>query len=108
MTLFRHNEENESDAEQFSIKESQWYRNSLSAEPVKIDPNLSNVDKINKLENKAMRRLIDVISPTSPQNQQAFQKMIKKDATVSVILKVAVQMDASVDVTKNIVLNNCL
>jgi len=73
-----------------------------------VNPNFSIDKKMNDLESKVMRQLIDVISPTSPQKQQAFQKMVNKDTTVSAVLKVAVQMNATVDDTKNMVLNNCL
>ena len=89
------------------MKDSRWYRSDLEME-TKVNPNFSIDKKMNDLESKVMRRLIDVISPTSPQKQQAFQKMVNKDTTVSAVLKVAVQMNATVDDTKNMVLNNCL
>ena len=102
------------DAEQCSVitpaprsKDSRWYRSDLEME-TKVNPNFSIDKKMNDLESKVMRRLIDVISPTSPQKQQAFQKMVNKDTTVSAFSKVAVQMNATVDDTKNMVLNNCI
>ena len=51
--------------------------------------------------------LFDVASPTSPQKQHDFHKMAAKDDTVNEMLKAAVQMSASFDDTKNMVLNNC-
>ena len=116
MTFLRDRKENV-DEEQCSVitpvprmKDSRWYRGDLTdlEMETKVNPNFSIDKKINDLESKVMRRLIDVISPTSPQKQQAFQKMVNKDTTVSAVLKVAVQMNATVDDTKNMVLNNCL
>ena len=55
-----------------------------------------------------MMRLIDAVSPKSPQKQQSFHKMAANDNTVDVVLKLAVKMSASVDDTKTMVLNNCV
>jgi len=116
LTFLRDRKEN-FDEEQCSVitpvprmKDSRWYRGDLTdlKMETKVNPNFSIDKKMNDLESKVMRRLIDVISPTSPQKQQAFQKMVNKDTTVSAVLKVAVQMNATVDDTKNMVLNNCL
>ena len=116
MTFLRDRKENV-DEEQCSVitpvprmKDSRWYRADLTdlEMETKVNPNFSIDKKMNDLESKVMRRLIDVISPTSPQKQQAFKKMVNKDTTVSAVLKVAVQMNTTVDDTKNMVLNNCL
>ena len=55
-----------------------------------------------------MRRLVDNSSPSSDDKKTIFHKMVKKDAAVKAIISIAADMDASVDDTKRMLLDNCL
>lgn len=60
------------------------------------------------LEKAVMRRLVDNSSPSSDDKKTIFHKMVKKDDAVKAIISIASDMDASVDDTKKMLMDNCL
>ena len=101
------------------IDNFRWYNNDLqetdgSCSPVDrklaYDNKSKNleIEKSVVLEKAVMRRLVDNSSPSSEDKKTIFHKMVKKDAAVKAIISIAADMDASVDDTKRMLLDNFL
>ena len=61
-----------------------------------------------KLKRQVMKRLVDVkLSPTNNDKNIVFRKLVANDEDSQAIVDLAVEMQSSVEETKNMLLNNC-
>ena len=126
--------EDENDALDVSViydKNSRWYRNRLgnldegqmrggrgglkradvfetpdckSATVSRITDNLRS-----KLKRHVMKRLVDMkFSPTNNEKKMIFRKLVANDENSEAIVDLAVEMQSSVEETKNMLINNCV
>ena len=81
-------------------------KHELAAEPSNVAavPSKSPVDK---RKNEVMMRLLSSDSPTSPHKRKAFRKLCGDDKEARTIVNLSIQMDATVEQTKDMLLNHC-
>ena len=64
-------------------------------------------DKTVIMQKKVMKRLLSTDSPPSRKKRICFRKMVNDDKEARTIISLSVEMNASVDAAKDMVINNC-
>ena len=95
-------------------KNKRWYNNKLSATPIDMVSDITNEtrsemeeDKTVIMQKKVMKRLLSTDSPPSRKKRICFRKMVNDDKEARTIISLSVEMNASVDAAKDMVINNC-
>ena len=109
-------------------KNERWNRNNLQYKSyVEEDNNLSIItlnsnnsnlksvisndqersNAVDALGKRVIKRLIDVTSPSTESKQNMFRKLARDQEDTCVIVEMAVEMEASVDDTTKMLINNC-
>ena len=106
---------------------SRWYRNDLEKEAkivndsnfstissssiAKIKSVISNdddhVNVVSYLRRKVMKRLIDILSPTSNTKQIFFCNLISNNENIRTVIEIVIKMESSVDDKKLMLMSNC-
>ena len=108
--------------------DNRWYRNKLEYKSyaeednnlsiVTSGSNVSNLksvisndnersNAVDALRKRVIRRLIDVTSPSTESKQNMFRKLARDEEDTRVILEMAIEMEACVDDTTKMLMNNC-
>ena len=108
--------------------DSRWYRNNLQYKSyaeednnlsiVTSSSNVSNLksvisndnersNAVDALRKRVIKRLIDVTSPSTESKQNMFRKLARDEEDTRVIVEMAIEMEASVDDTTKMLMNNC-
>ena len=95
---------------------SRWYRNNLSHSPIDLSEEIKSAaavvtidrDKHSDQMHKAvMKRLLSDQSPTSSAKRKCLLKMCDGDNAARTIINLLVEMGATVDEAKDMIINNC-
>ena len=85
------------------------YRNKFSATPIaddKSDVTASTSKPCSKIHKAVMKRLLDINSPTSASKRKCYRKLAADDNEVLTIINLSIEMDSTVEETKNMIINN--
>ena len=95
---------------------SQWYRNNLSHTPINLNEEIKSAaatvtidydERSNYMHKAVMKRLLSDQSPTSSAKRKCLLKMYDGDNAARTIINLSVEMGATVDEAKDMVINNC-
>ena len=91
---------------------SRWYRNNLCQSPINLSGEIESAtvehDNTSKKMHKAvMKLLLSNSSPTSSVKRKYLLKMCDGDDVARTIVNLSVEMGATVDEAKNMIINNC-
>ena len=95
---------------------SRWYRNNLSHSPINVNDEIRagaaviTIDhgkSSDDMHKAVMKRLLSDQSPTSSAKRKCLLKMCDGDNAARTIVNLSVEMGATVDEAKDMILNNC-
>ena len=109
-------------------KNERWYRNNLQHKSyveennnilvITSNSNTSNLKSVisndqersnafDALRKRVIKRLIDITSPSTESKQNMFRKLARDQDNTRLIVEMAVEMEASVEDTTKMLMNNC-
>ena len=71
------------------------------------ESDIERSNAVDALRKRVIKRLIDVTSPSTIPKQNMFRKLARDQDDTRVIVEMAVEMEASVEDTTKMLMNNC-